>query len=200
LEAGTLRNIGSLENPRARSRYSRRKAADIVVYRRGEGSSIQAQTVGDNVGKLPWAAATGYSKDSRTRPNAEGGESPTGATHEPVRARTEGQCPPRRWHTSPQRRQTRVGQKGALATWRPPRLPGLIKPAHSQMTASGGRRGCGQTRRLEVHTNQRLSLSAAWEGLRKTGRGFKPDSGNPTLRHHRGHHRGHREPCAMVRL
>jgi hypothetical protein len=30
------------------------------VYRRGRGSSIQEQTVGDNVGKLPWAAGTGY--------------------------------------------------------------------------------------------------------------------------------------------
>jgi len=28
-------------------------------YRRGRGSSIQGQTVGDNVGKLPWAAGTG---------------------------------------------------------------------------------------------------------------------------------------------
>ena len=27
--------------------------------RRGRGSSIQGQTVGDNVGKLPWAAGTG---------------------------------------------------------------------------------------------------------------------------------------------
>ena len=30
------------------------------MYRRGRGSSIQEQTVGNNVGKLPWAAGTGY--------------------------------------------------------------------------------------------------------------------------------------------
>ena len=29
-------------------------------YRRGRGSSIQGKILGDNVGKLPWAAGTGY--------------------------------------------------------------------------------------------------------------------------------------------
>jgi hypothetical protein len=37
-----------------------------------------------------------------------------------------------------------------------------------------------------VHTNQRLNLSKPWEGLQMIGQGFKPDSGNPTVRHYRG--------------
>ena len=37
-----------------------------------------------------------------------------------------------------------------------------------------------------VHTIQRLNLSKPWEGLRMTGQGFKPASGNPTVRHYRG--------------
>src|SRR5215468_11963118 len=75
------RNITKYLRPRksgpARSRHSRDrcgkpthfpvgKADDTVEatrestrwYRRGRGSSIQGQTVGDNVGKLPWAAVS----------------------------------------------------------------------------------------------------------------------------------------------
>jgi len=37
-----------------------------------------------------------------------------------------------------------------------------------------------------AYTNQRLNLSKPWEGLRMTCQGFKPDSGNPTVRHYRG--------------
>jgi hypothetical protein len=37
-----------------------------------------------------------------------------------------------------------------------------------------------------VYTNQRLNLSKLWEGLRKTCQGFKPDSGNLTVRDYRG--------------
>ena len=37
-----------------------------------------------------------------------------------------------------------------------------------------------------MYTNQRLSLSKLWEGPRMTCQGFKPDSGNPTVRHFRG--------------
>src|SRR5215831_12330741 len=77
------RNITKYLRPRnpppARSRFKRDrcgkpthfplgKADDTVEetgestrwYRRGRGSSIQGKTVGDNVGKLPWAAGTGY--------------------------------------------------------------------------------------------------------------------------------------------
>jgi len=37
-----------------------------------------------------------------------------------------------------------------------------------------------------VYTNQRLNLSKPWEDLRMTSQGFKPGSGNPTVRHYRG--------------
>ena len=37
-----------------------------------------------------------------------------------------------------------------------------------------------------VYTNQRLNLSKLWEGLRKTCQGFKPNSGNLTVRDYRG--------------
>jgi hypothetical protein len=37
-----------------------------------------------------------------------------------------------------------------------------------------------------VYTNRRLSLSTLWEGPRKICQGFKPDSGNPTVRDYRG--------------
>ena len=47
-----------------------------------------------------------------------------------------------------------------------------------------------------MYTNQRLNLSKLWEGLRKTCQGFKPDSGNLTVRDYRGR----RKTCAMVRL
>ena len=36
------------------------------------------------------------------------------------------------------------------------------------------------------YPDQRLSLSKPWEGLRMICQGFKPDSGNPTVRHYRG--------------
>src|SRR5262245_36684471 len=54
-----------------------------------------------------------------------------------------------------------------------------------QMTASGGEAG-GKPGMAGVHTNQRLSLSKLWEGLRKTCQGFKPDPGNLAVRHFRG--------------
>jgi hypothetical protein len=37
-----------------------------------------------------------------------------------------------------------------------------------------------------VYTNQRLNLPKLWEGLRKICQGFKPDSGNLTVRDYRG--------------
>jgi hypothetical protein len=37
-----------------------------------------------------------------------------------------------------------------------------------------------------VHTNQRLNLSKPWKGLRMICQGFKPDPGNPAVRHYRG--------------
>ena len=79
MEAGTLRNICILETQPARSRDSRKEAgsrphllwgkADDTAEetgkgtlwdRRGTGSSIQGKILGDNVGKLPWAAGAEY--------------------------------------------------------------------------------------------------------------------------------------------
>ena len=37
-----------------------------------------------------------------------------------------------------------------------------------------------------VHANQRLNLSTPWEGLQMICQGFKPDLGNPAVRHSRG--------------
>jgi hypothetical protein len=44
----------------------------------------------------------------------------------------------------------------------------------------------GKPRVAGVYTNQRLSLSAPREGPWKIGQGFKPDSGNLTVRDYRG--------------
>src|SRR5499433_1074253 len=62
---------------------------------------------------------------------------------------------------------------------------GLIKPAHTQVTALGGE-AVGKPGMAGAHTNQRLSLSKPWEGLRRTCRGFEPDSGSLTVRDYRG--------------
>ena len=53
------------------------------------------------------------------------------------------------------------------------------------MTALGGE-AVGKPGVAGVYTNQRLNLSKPWEGLRKTCQGFKPDSGNLTVRDYRG--------------
>src|SRR5215510_11488832 len=53
------------------------------------------------------------------------------------------------------------------------------------MTALGGE-AVGKPGVAGVYTNQRLNFSAPWEGLRMACQGFKPGSGNPTVRHYRG--------------
>src|SRR5215475_10518890 len=82
---------------------------------------------------------------------------------------------------------TRVGQSGSghLAAFTAVQAAGLIKPAPTQMTALEGE-AVGKPGVARVYTNQRLSLSAPWEGQRMICQGFKPDSGNPTVRHYRG--------------
>ena len=54
--------------------------------------------------------------------------------------------------------------------------------------ANDGSRGeaVGKPGVAGVYTNQRLNLSKPWEDLRMTSQGFKPGSGNPTVRHYRG--------------
>jgi hypothetical protein len=62
----------------------------------------------------------------------------------------------------------------------------LDKTGDTQMTASGGDEAVGKPGVAGVDTNQRLSLSTTWEGLQLICRGFKPDSGNLTVRDYRG--------------
>src|SRR5215471_10849358 len=62
----------------------------------------------------------------------------------------------------------------------------LDKTGDTQMTASGGGEAVGKPGVAGVYTNQRLSLSTTREGLRLICRGFKPDSGNLTVRNYRG--------------
>jgi Reverse transcriptase (RNA-dependent DNA polymerase)/Group II intron, maturase-specific domain len=89
-------------------------------------------------------------------------------------------------HVSPTEVTPELG-KEALGTWRPPRPYGgrLDKTGTYAMTAQGGE-AVGKPGVVGVHTIQRLNLSTPWEGLRMTGQGFKPASGNPTVRHYRG--------------
>jgi hypothetical protein len=61
------------------------------VYRRGMGSSIQGQTLGITSGSCRGQQGLVTTcKDSPNEAKTEGGESPTGAANEPVRATKEG--------------------------------------------------------------------------------------------------------------
>jgi hypothetical protein len=77
--------------------------------------------------------------------------------------------------------------QGALGTWRPTQPYGgrLDKTGTDAGYGIGGE-AVGKPGVAGVHTNQRLNLSKPWEGLQMIGQGFKPDSGNPTVRHYRG--------------
>ena len=89
-------------------------------------------------------------------------------------------------HVSPTEVTPELG-KEALDTWRPPRPYGgrLDKTGAYAKTALGGE-AVSKPGMVGVHTNQRLNLTKPWEGLQMTRQGFKPDSGNPTVRHYRG--------------
>ena len=82
---------------------------------------------------------------------------------------------------------TRVGQRGSghLAAFSVC-LGGRLDKTGTH--ANDGSRGeaVGKPRVAGVYTNQRLNLSKPWEDLRMTSQGFKPGSGNPTVRHYRG--------------
>jgi len=132
------------------------------VYRRGRGSSIQEQTVGDNVGKLPWAAGTG---------NNLQGLSKRGQKPKEERAQRE-----RRMSLYERRRRsnvlsgdgsrlpnggnTRVGQRGSghLAAFSVCLGCRLDKTG---TYANDGPRGeaVGKPSGVGVYTNQRLNLS-----------------------------------------
>jgi hypothetical protein len=82
---------------------------------------------------------------------------------------------------------TRVGQRGSghLAAFSVC-LGGRLDKTGTH--ANDGSRGeaVGKPGVARVYTNQRLNLSKPWEDLRMTSQGFKPGSGNPTVRHYRG--------------
>ena len=84
---------------------------------------------------------------------------------------------------------TRVGQRGSghLAAFSVCLgLGGRLDKTGTH--ANDGSRGeaVGKPGMAGAYTNQRLNLSKSWEGSRRTCQGFKPDSGNPTVRHYRG--------------
>jgi hypothetical protein len=159
------------------------------VYRRGRGSSIQEQTVGDNVGKLPWAAGTG---------NNLQGLSKRGQKPKEERAQRE-----RRMSLYERRRRsnvlsgdgsrlpnggnTRVGQRGSghLAAFSVC-LGGRLDKTGTH--ANDGPRGeaVGKPSVAGAYTNQRLNLSKPWEGTRRTCQGLEPDPGNLAVRDFRG--------------
>ena len=159
------------------------------MYRRGRGSSIQEQTVGDNVGKLPWAAGTG---------NNLQGLSKRGQKPKEERAQRE-----RRMSLYERRRRsnvlsgdgsrlpnggnTRVGQRGSghLAAFSVC-LGGRLDKTGTH--ANDGPRGeaVGKPSVAGVYTNQRLNLSKPWEGTRRTCQGLEPDPGNLAVRDFRG--------------
>jgi hypothetical protein len=126
------------------------------VYRRGRGSSIQEQTVGDNVGKLPWAAGTGYNLQGLFKRGQKPKE------ERAQRERRMSQYERRRRSNVlsgdgsrlPNGGNTRVGQRGSghLAVFSSVEAAGLIKPANTQLTAQETRlwanqewRGCIRT-------------------------------------------------------
>ena len=155
------------------------------MYRRGRGSSIQGKTVGHNVGKLPWAAGTGYNLQ---------GLSKRGQKPKEERAQRE-----RRMSQYEQRRRsnvlsgdgsrlpnggnTRVGQRGSghLAAFSVC-LGGRLDKTGTH--ANDGSRGeaVGKPGVAGVYTNQRLNLSKPWEGTRRTCQGLEPDPGNLAVR------------------
>jgi hypothetical protein len=159
------------------------------VYRRGRGSSIQEQTVGDNVGKLPWAAGTG---------NNLQGLSKRGQKPKEERAQRERRMSPheRRRRSNvlsgdgsrfPHGGNTRVGQRGSghLAAFSDC-LGGRLDKTGTH--AIDGPRGeaVGKPSVAGVYTNQRLNLSKPWEGTRRKCQGLEPDPGNLAVRDFRG--------------
>jgi hypothetical protein len=89
-------------------------------------------------------------------------------------------------HVSPTEVIPELG-KGALDTWRPHGCLGgrLDKTGDTQLTVQGGE-AVGKPGGVGVDTHQRLNLSKPWEGPRRICQGFKPYSGDPTVRHYRG--------------
>ena len=159
------------------------------MYRRGRGSSIQEQTVGDNVGKLPWAAGTGYNLQGLSKRGQKPKE------ERAQRERRMSQYERRRRSNVlsgdgsrlPNAGNTRVGQRGSghLAAFSAC-LGGRLDKTGTHATDGSRGEAVGKPGVAGVYTNQRLNLSKPWEGLRRTGQGLEPDPGNLAVRYFRG--------------
>ena len=89
-------------------------------------------------------------------------------------------------HVSPTEVTPELG-KEALGTWRPTRpYGGRLDKTGTYAGYGLGGEAVGKPGVAGVYTNQRLSLSMPWKGLRMICQGFKPDPGNPAVRHYRG--------------
>lgn len=88
-------------------------------------------------------------------------------------------------HISPAEVAPKLG-KGAQDTWWPSRPYGGRLDKTGVTPRRFRRRGWEQTGMAGAYTDQRLNLSTPWEGSQKICQGFKPDSGNLTVRDYRG--------------
>src|SRR5216684_6756925 len=89
-------------------------------------------------------------------------------------------------HVSPWEVTPTVG-KGTLGTWRFPTsawVAGLIKPVQSPDAVLETRLWANHG--VRVNANQRLSLGEEGKALWRKSQDFKPDRGNPAVRHYRG--------------
>ena len=89
-------------------------------------------------------------------------------------------------HVSPWEVTPTVG-KGTLGTWRFPTsawVAGLIKPVQSPDAVLETRLWANHG--VRVYANQRLSLGEEGKALWRKSQDFKPDRGNPAVRHYRG--------------
>ena len=89
-------------------------------------------------------------------------------------------------HVSPWEVTPTVG-KGTLGTWRFPTsawVAGLIKPVQSPDAVLETRLWANHG--VRVYANQRLSLGEEGKAYGGKAKDFKPDRGNPAVRHYRG--------------
>ena len=166
-----------------------RNRREHTVYRRGRGSSIQEQTVGDNVGKLPWAAGTGYNLQGLSKQGQKPKEERAQRERRmsPYERRRRSNVLPGDGSRLPNGGNTRVGQRGSghLAAFSVC-LGGRLDKTGTHATDRSRGEAVGKPGVAGVYTNQRLNLSKPWEGLRRTGQGLEPDPGNLAVRDFRG--------------
>ena len=87
---------------------------------------------------------------------------------------------------SPRLGVTPAGGEGTLGPWRAHPQHGGRAPNRPSAVCQEVGRGRGQTKGRWGVCAPALKLHLAWEGPWKKGQGFKPDLGNPAVRHYRG--------------